>query len=126
MATERPLSSVLSDIMGNVQHIMRSEVRLARTEITREAGKALSASVLTGAGILMLTLSGLFLLVAIVAALSLLMPVWAAALIVAAGEGLMAAIFVSAGVRRFKALRGTPRTAVTLKENVEWVSHPTN
>lgn len=126
MATERPISRVLSDIMGNVQDIIRSETRLAKTEFTQEVGKAMSASVMTGAGLVMLAFSGLFLLVALVAALSLVMPVWAAALIVAAAEGLMAAIFVTAGVRKFRAMRGAPRTAATLKENMEWVSHPTS
>ncbi len=122
---DRPISAVLSDIMGNVQDIVRSEARLAKAEVTQELRKSASACVLTGAGLVMLAFSGLFVLVAVVAALSLVMPIWAAALIVAAAEGLMAALFVSLGVRRFKAMLGAPRTAATMKENAEWARHPT-
>lgn len=122
---DRPISSVLSDIMGNVQDIVRSEARLAKAEVTQELKKSVSACMLTGAGLVMLAFSGLFVLVAAVAALSMVMPIWAAALIVAAGEGLMAALFVSLGVKKFKAMQGAPRTAATMKENAEWVRHPT-
>lgn len=122
---DRPISAVLSDIMGNVQDIVRSEARLAKAEVTQELKKSASACVLTGAGLVMLAFSGLFVLVAAVAALSLVMPIWAAALIVAAAEGLMAALFVGLGVKKFKAMQWAPRTAATIKENAEWARHPT-
>jgi hypothetical protein len=125
MATDRPLSAVLHDIVGNLQDIIRSEARLAKAEVTQELKKSAAASVMIGSGVLMLGLSGLFVLVAAVAALSLVMPVWAAALIVAAVEGLMAAIFIGVGIKRFKTVRGAPRTIATLKEDVEWAKHPT-
>lgn len=122
---DRPISAVLSDIMGNVQDIVRSEARLAKTEILAELRKSTTAALLVGTGLVMLAFSGLFVLVAIVAALSQVMPVWAAALIVAAGEGLMAALFVALGLKRLKAVRAAPRTQSTLKENIEWARHPT-
>lgn len=122
---ERPISSVLSDIVGNVQDIVRSEARLAKTEIMAELRKSTTAALMVGAGLTMLAFSGLFVLVAIVAALSAYMPIWAAALIVAAGEGLMAALFVALGIKRFKAVRAAPVTQSTLKENFEWARHPT-
>lgn len=122
---ERPLSSVLHDIIGNVQFIIRSEARLAKAEIVEEARKSSSAAMLIGAGVLMLVLSGLFALLAIVYALSLVMPAWAAALIVAAGEGLMAAIFIGLGLKRVRTVRAIPKTVASIKENVEWAKHPT-
>lgn len=125
MPTERPLSSVLDDIAGNLQTLVRSEFRLAKTEVTQELGKATSAGILLGLGALMLGFSALFVLVAIVYALSLVMPPWAAALVVAAGEGLLAALFVALGVRKLKALRAPPRTVETMKENVEWAKQLT-
>jgi hypothetical protein len=122
---DRPISAVLHDIMGNLQDIVRSEARLAKAEVTQELKKSVSACVLAGAGVIMLAFSGLFVLVAAVAALSMVMPIWAAALIVAAAEGLMAALFVNLGMKRFKAMQGAPRTAATMKENAEWARHPT-
>lgn len=118
--TERPISAVLRDIVGNVQHIVRSELRLARTEITEEIGKAGRAGVLVGVGALMLIFSLLFALLAIVYALSVVMPAWMAALIVAAGVGLIAALCVAIGLKRMKTVRAAPKTTETLKENVEW------
>lgn len=120
MNVERPISAVLTDIAGNVQTIVRSEMRLAKTELAEDAKKAGSAGMMIGAGILMLALSGGFALLAVVYALSTVMPNWAAALVVAAFEGLMAALFVGLGIKRFKAMRGVPRTRATIKENAEW------
>jgi uncharacterized membrane protein YqjE len=126
MATfDRPISAVLHDIVSNVQDIVRSEVRLARTEVTEELGKASSASILVGAAALMLAFSMVFALLAIFFALSAVMPQWAAALIVGVGEGAIAAILLGIGIKRFKAVRATPETLSTLQENVQWPKQPT-
>ena len=120
MNAERPVSAVLHDIAGNLEDIVRAELRLAKREITQEAGKATAGVVMIVAGAMMLGIAGIFLLLAIVYALSLVMPAWAAALIVAGGEAIMAAIFVGVGIQRIKATRAVPRTRATLQENVEW------
>lgn len=117
---ERPISALLRDIAGNLQHIVRSEFRLARTEVSEELGKVRSASILLAVGMMLLGLSVLFAVVAIVYALSQMVPAWMAALIVAGGLGLLAALFCGIGIRRIKSIRVAPRTATTLKENVEW------
>jgi uncharacterized membrane protein YqjE len=125
MDTDRPVSAVLRDIAGNLEDIVRAELRLAKTEIKEEAGKASSGALMLGAGVMMLGVAGVFGLLAIVYALSLVMPAWGAALIVAGGEALMAVIFVSAGLRKLKATRAAPRTRATLEENVEWAKQQT-
>ncbi|HUQ10230.1 MAG TPA: phage holin family protein [Steroidobacteraceae bacterium] len=122
---DRPISTVLSDIMGNVQAIIRSEARLVKTEVSEELKKSSGAAIMIGAGLVMLIFSGLFVLVAAVYALSQVVPFWAAALIVAAGEGLMAALLVGLGIRKLRHVRAVPKTAETMKENVEWAKHPT-
>jgi uncharacterized membrane protein YqjE len=126
MATaNRTISTVLSDIVGNVQDIVRSELRLAKTEITEELAKARSAGILIGAGALMLIFSTLFLLLAAVYALSTVMPGWAAAVIVGAGVGVIAALCFGIGIRKLKSVRAAPKTATTVKENVEWAKQLT-
>lgn len=117
---DRPLSALLHDIFGNVQDIVRSEMRLAKTELTEELGKSRAAAMLLGAGALLLTLSLVFVLLAVVYALSTVLAAWAAALIVGAAVGLVAAVCVSAGLKRFRSVRAVPRTTASLKENVEW------
>jgi uncharacterized membrane protein YqjE len=121
MATaDRSISSVLHDIVGNVQDIVRSELRLARTELTDELGKARKGAMLLGVGMVMLSFSALFALVAVVYALSLVMPAWAAAAAVALAVGAIAALCVSTGAKRIKSMRAVPKTTETLKENAEW------
>jgi uncharacterized membrane protein YqjE len=121
----RPISAVLHDIVGNFQHIVRSEMQLAKTEFTEELAKSRSAAIWLGAGALLLTFSVVFVLLAAVYGLSLILPAWMAALIVGAGVGLIAALCVGLGISRFRRVRAAPRTAATLKENVEWAKQLT-
>jgi hypothetical protein len=117
---ERPISVVLRDIVGNMQDIVRSEMRLAKTELTDDLVKMRTGAILTGIGVCMLLLTTGFILLAAVYALSIIVPAWAAALIVSAGVGLIAAITLGLGMKKLKAMRGAPRTTATLKENAEW------
>ncbi len=121
----RPISEVLQDIVGNIQDIVRAEVRLAKTEVSEEFGKARSAGVLCGAGAVMAIFSAIFLLLAIVYALSLVIPEWAASLIVAAAVGLVAILTLRLGMKRFQNINAAPKTAASLKENVEWAKQLT-
>ena len=122
---DRSISAVLHDIVGNMQDIVRCEIRMAKSELTEELGKSRSAGVLVGIGALMLTFSALFLLLAAVYALSLLMPEWAAALIVGAGVGATAALCFGVGIKRFKAVRAAPKAVASMKENIEWARQRT-
>jgi len=122
---DRPFSDVVQDIIHNVQEIVRSEVRLAKTEIREEAGKAKSAGLLIGIGAFTAFFAVAFLLVTAVYALSLVLPSWAAALIVAITLAVAAGITLNTGLKRFKAVHATPeRTIETVKENAEWIKHP--
>lgn len=118
---DRSFSAVFHDILHNVQEIVRSEVRLAKTEIREEAVKAKSSVALLGVGAVAAIYAALFLLLVIVYALALVMPNWAAALIVGAALALVATLTLTVGVKRFKLIHPTPeRTVETIKENVEW------
>ena len=125
-AEDRSLSDVLEDVIRNVQEIVRSEVRLAKTEIREEAGKAKSATLLLGAGAVTAIFAILFLLLMIVHALALVMPSRAAALVVGTALAVVASVMLPAGVRRFKQIPPTRERMVgTIKENVEWVKQHT-
>ena len=127
MATmDRSFTDVLQDIIRDVQEIIRSEVRLAKTEITSEVGKAKSAGILIGGGAVAGLFAVLFLLLGVMYALSLIMPQWAAAGIVAVVTGIAAAITLMAGIKAFKQVHTKPeRTVETVRENVEWVKQQT-
>jgi uncharacterized membrane protein YqjE len=107
-AGDRSLSDVFQDIIRNVQEIVRSEVRLAKTEIREEAVKAKGPTLLLGAGVAIALFAMLFLLLTIVYALALVMPSWEAALIVGAVLAVVASVMLTAGKRRFTQIHPTP------------------
>lgn len=122
---DRPISALLQDIVGNVQNIVRSEVRLARTELAAEIGRARSAGVLFSVGAVTASFSTLFLLLAVMYALTLVVPAWAAALLVAAAGGIVAAVTMALGMKRLKTIRAVPKTTASLKENAQWAKQLT-
>lgn len=117
---ERPISHVLGDIVGNLQHIVRSEIRLAKAELQDDVQMmkrgAILLSVAAVAGILAVGL----LCLAAVYALALVVPPWAAALIVAVVI-LFVAVICALSARRQVAGVGMRRTTATLQENMQWV-----
>ena len=120
--SDRSISDILQDVLRNLQEIVRSEVRLAKTEVREELTKARSAAVLIGAGAVCSIFAVFFLLLAAIYALSLVVPSWAAALIVTAALTAVAAIMVLAGLKQLKRIHPTPeKTVGTMKENVAWV-----
>jgi uncharacterized membrane protein YqjE len=123
---ERSIADVLQDIMRDVQEIVRSEVRLAKTELREEAIKAKTAAGLLGAAAITALFAAFFVLLAVVYALTLVMAGWAAALLVGIGLTVLATVMVMAGLSRFKQIQATPARAMdSMKENVEWVKQQT-
>ena len=123
---DRSFSDVFQDIIRNLQEMVRSEVRLAKTEIQEEVVKAKSSMGLLGAGAVSAIFAILFLLLMIVYALALVMPGWAAALIVGASLAVIACVTLTMGVKRFKQIHATPeRTVETIKDNIEWAKQQT-
>jgi hypothetical protein len=121
-ATERPVGQILQEIVDNLQDIVRSEVRLARTEVREEAAKARSASLFIVLGAASGFFSVFFVLLTLVYALGLVIASWAAALGVAFAAGAVAGIALRAGLMRFRAIHpAAPKTRASVKESVEWV-----
>jgi len=121
---ERPMAEVFRDIIGNVQEMVRSEVRLARVEIKEETSKTARAGAMLAAGAVMAMIAGVFLLVCIAQLLDMVMPDWAAALVVALLMGIPAAILISKGRDRLK-VPMPEKTIDNVKENVEWMKNQT-
>lgn len=125
-ATERPISAVLYEIVGQVEEIVRSEIHLAKTEVREELKKARPATVLMALALASAFLTFFFALLSLVYALNLVIPAWAAALCV---TGLIASIAVVSGgaaLRRYKTTpMGVPKTVASVKENIEWAKQQT-
>jgi uncharacterized membrane protein YqjE len=119
--SQRSFADVLQDIVGNLQQIIRSEFRLARAELKEKAGRAAKPATILATGAI-LGFYGLgFLLLAIVYALSIALPIWLAALIVATLLIIISAILVVSGRNKLKQIQPLPeKTVETVKENVQW------
>lgn len=118
----RSFAEVLQDIVANVQTIIRSEVRLAKTEITEEAAKAGRAGGMIAGGVVAALFTVWLLLLTILFALATVMPMWGAALLLFVLMAAATAILLATGKKRFKTVHATPeKTIETMKENVQWV-----
>ena len=126
MATDRSVADVLQDILHNVQDILRSEVRLAKAEIRQEATQAATAALWMTIGVVGLLSAWMFLLWTAVYALTTVLPLWAATLVVAVAVACAGGTVLTAGLRRFTRMKPMPeRTIESLQENLEWMKQPT-
>lgn len=121
----RSIPEILQDVFSNIQEIVRAEVRLAKAELREELNNGRAGGLLIAVGAVAAIFSALFILLACVYALGLVMPNWAAALIVAVAAGVAAAATLTLGLKRLKTIQAAPKTAATLKENVRWAKQLT-
>ncbi len=98
----RSVAQLLADLLRNLQDILGAEIRLAQARAREELRAYRPTATLIVVGVLGGIMSVLFVLLAAAAALSLVVPVWAAALIVAAGMAVVCAIFLAIGVGRLR------------------------
>ena len=121
MDTERSFSAVLSDVVGDLQQIVRAEVRLAKVELREELGKAKRGAILLAAGSAVLVTAFGVSLLAAVYALATIWPPWLAALAVAGAVATIGAVLLIAGRSQIRAVTLPPeKTVSTVKENLQW------
>ena len=120
----RSVPEVLQDIVGNIQEIIRSEVRLAKAEVKEESSKAAPPlkMIVVGAAIGFYALG--FLIFTLVMGLATVVATWLAALIVGAVLGLIALVLITTASNRLKQVNKVPeRTIESMKENVQWAKN---
>ena len=126
MAGDRSVLDVLQDVLRNVQDILRSEVRLAKAEIRQEAMQAASSALWVTCGVVGVLSAWMFLLWTAVYALTTVLPLWAATLVIAVAVAGAGGTALTAGLRRFTRMKPMPeRTIESLQENLEWMKQPT-
>ena len=99
---QRSVTEVLADALYHLQEILRSEIRLVFVQARAELRTFGSAGALIVAGVLGGFLSALFLLLAVVAALSLVVKLWVAALLVAVAMAVVCAVLLTSGAHLIK------------------------
>ena len=113
MNAERSLGAVFGDLLMELTSLFRTEVRLARTEISEKVGKMGTGIALTAGGGFILFAGFLFLLAAAVGGLIKAgFPLWLSALIVAGGTLLLGAIVLVLGLSRLKPKELAPKRTV--------------
>jgi hypothetical protein len=117
----RSTGEVLTSVVANVQALVKKEIELAKLEVTEIVTARLTAvGMFMGAAVL-----GLFILAFVgvtgAKALALVLPEWAAWLIVTGIYTLLAGILAFVGVRKLQSPPNVPeRTKQNYEETVEW------
>jgi uncharacterized membrane protein YqjE len=123
---QRSVPEVLQDIVANVQEIIRSEFRLAKTELKEEAVQAAKPAATFGMGLVFGFYGIGFLLLAAVYGLSTVMAGWLAALLVGTFLAVVAVVLMGLSGKKLRRVNSTPRKTIrSLEENIQWVKHPT-
>ncbi|MCC7125039.1 MAG: phage holin family protein [Acidobacteria bacterium] len=124
---ERSVRSIFEGVVDNVRDILRAELALARHELNDDVVRGRSAAMLIAAGA-GAALVGLHLLLwCAVYALSLVLPLWAAAGSVGLVFTIAGGLAAVRGVRQWRSITfGPERTVATMKENVQWLSRSIN
>jgi uncharacterized membrane protein YqjE len=122
----KSIGQLIGDVSDDLSRLFRQEVELAKVELRTEATKAgRAAGMLGGAGVAA-HMAVLLLSLAVMFALGAVMPLGWAALIVAVVWGIVAAVLYSSGRARMRTVSPVPKQTVeTLKEDAQWLKHPT-
>jgi len=119
---ERPLGEVARDLTRDVSLLVRQEVELAKAEMAQKGRIAAPGlGMIGGAGVAGLMAAGA-LTAFLILVLSIVLPEWAAALIVGAALAATAYLLAKQGKERVGEA-GAPipeQTVETVKEDVEW------
>ncbi|MFF1556236.1 phage holin family protein [Streptomyces sp. NPDC058279] len=112
-ATDDSVSVLVSRASQQISELVREEMRLARVEMTQKGKRFGKGGGLFGAAGLIGVLAAQALVATCIAALALVLPVWAAALIVTAVLGAMAAWAAMSGKKQI-AKAGAPTPEQTI------------
>jgi hypothetical protein len=99
---DRSVAQLIADLLSNMQDILHAEIRLAQARAREELRSYRPPLLLIVTGALGGLLGCCFVLLAAVAALGLVIPIWAAALSVGLGMAVICAILLRAGISRLR------------------------
>jgi len=105
---EASIGQLFGSLASDTSVLVRQELQLAAAEMTQKARTAARNGRLIAAGGVLLHLSGIAALVGILAALRLVLPLWAAAAIVAVVLAGISALTMHAGMRALRELDPLP------------------
>jgi hypothetical protein len=114
----------LTDVLVDLRALAQMETELARAEMRESAQAAAQSAIFAGAGVYLAVLMGVFFALAGMFALDLVMPLWAAALIVGGVLLALTAMALFAARSRMQQITIVPqRTMSSVREDLEWARH---
>ncbi len=120
--TERSLAALLADVAGESVELVRQELALFKAELEQKLSRVGIGAALVGAGALIAYSGWLFVLLAAVFGLALVLPAWAAALIVGVLVIGIAGVLALIGRSRMRADALAPeRTMESLRADAAWL-----
>src|SRR5436190_14986405 len=123
----QPISEVVKTLSEEASTLIRQELNLAKAELGQKAKSAGIGLGLMGTAYVFARLMIATGTAAAILALAIVVPAWAAALIVTALWGVIALVLVLVGVRKVKGgMPPVPQLTIeTVKEDVEWLKSRT-
>jgi uncharacterized membrane protein YqjE len=121
----RSLGDTVQEAVSHFQDIVRSEIRLARTELAEEAGKAKGAAAMFGGSALMGYFAGALVIVTADRVLSTIMPKWLASFVMAGACGFAAFSMFGSGQALLKEIGAPEKTVQAVKEDIQWAQNQT-
>lgn len=123
---DRSMAELLGKLSAETSQLIRQEVELAKAELTQQGRILGSGAAMFGGS----TLFGLgafgALTAALILALAIALPAWAAAAIVTLIYAGVAAVMAMRGKRQIQDAKPVPeQTVETMKENIEWAKSRT-
>lgn len=119
--TDRPLTTLFTELTQETVSLFRKEIQLARSELTDKARQAGRGATEIAIGAILLLVAVGALAAAAILGLSLVVQPWLAALIVAGVVALIGGILVAVGLSNVKSDNLAPRrTMDSLRDNTRW------
>ena len=118
---ERSIATVLKDIVGNIQELVRAEIRLAKVEVRQEIDRARRSIALLLLGGVVAVLALAFLMLASVYALSMVVAPWIAAVVIGVIAGVVGWACVATALTQLRHVSIVPpKVVTTIEESVPW------
>jgi uncharacterized membrane protein YqjE len=121
--SEASLGDLVREATTHFSTLIRSEVELAKAELTQEVRKGVKGSIFFVVALAILIFSLVFLFITLGEVLDVWLPRWAAFSIVFGVMVLAAALFALLGWRRVRSIHKPERTITSVKETGEVFTH---
>ncbi len=116
------LGEILGRVVTDLQHLVRGEVRLARAELDQKLDRVVMAAIWLVGGALVAFAGLVVILQGVAAALALVLPTWAASLIVGVLIVVVGALLARSGLAMLSLKTLTPdRMASSLQKDIRVV-----